>query len=91
MVGVFPEHLTLVPIIALVHEPSFIIAHFQPQEFAESLERKIQVVSQLLILLPQQNEGIEKVAWLSPEQITEALQNSYENIKLLFETEKSLK
>ena len=30
-------------------------------------------------------EGIEKVAWLNPEQIKEALKNSYENIKLLFE------
>jgi 8-oxo-dGTP pyrophosphatase MutT (NUDIX family) len=34
---------------------------------------------------PQANEGIEKVAWLNPEQVQEALQNSYENIKLLFE------
>jgi 8-oxo-dGTP pyrophosphatase MutT (NUDIX family) len=33
----------------------------------------------------QANEGIEKVAWLNPEQIKEALKNSYENIKLLFE------
>ncbi|WP_330444064.1 NUDIX hydrolase [Flavobacterium sp. C4GT6] len=33
----------------------------------------------------QENEGIEKVAWLNPEQIKEALTNSYENIKLLFE------
>lgn len=37
---------------------------------------------------PQENEGIEKVAWLNPEQVQEALKNSYENIKLLFETEK---
>jgi 8-oxo-dGTP pyrophosphatase MutT (NUDIX family) len=36
---------------------------------------------------PQANEGIEKVAWLNPEQIKEALKNSYENIKLLFEEE----
>jgi 8-oxo-dGTP pyrophosphatase MutT (NUDIX family) len=35
--------------------------------------------------IPQENEGIEKVAWLNPEQIKEALTNSYENIKLLFE------
>lgn len=35
--------------------------------------------------VPQGNEGIEKVAWLNPEQVQEALQNSYENIKLLFE------
>ena len=35
--------------------------------------------------LPQAEEGIEKVAWLNPEQIKEALKNSYENIKLLFE------
>lgn len=37
---------------------------------------------------PQEEEGIEKVAWLNQEQIQEALKNSYENIKLLFETEK---
>lgn len=37
---------------------------------------------------PQQDEGIEKVAWLNPAQIQLALKNSYENIKLLFETEK---
>jgi 8-oxo-dGTP pyrophosphatase MutT (NUDIX family) len=36
----------------------------------------------------QLEEGIEKVAWLNPAQIKEALTNSYENIKLLFETEK---
>jgi len=35
--------------------------------------------------IPQENEGIEKVAWLNQEQIREALTNSYENIKLLFE------
>ncbi len=40
---------------------------------------------------PQANEGIEKVAWLNPEEIKEALNNSYENIKLLFEEEKLLK
>jgi 8-oxo-dGTP pyrophosphatase MutT (NUDIX family) len=39
----------------------------------------------------QANEGIEKVAWLGPEEIKEALKNSYENIKLLFEEEKLLK
>ena len=33
----------------------------------------------------QAEEGIEKVAWLSPEEVKEALKNSYENIKLLFE------
>ena len=32
----------------------------------------------------QLDEGIEKVAWLNPEEIKEALKNSYENIKLLF-------
>ncbi len=42
-------------------------------------------------LAPQANEGIEKAAWLNPEQIKEALKNSYENIKLLFEEEKLLK
>ena len=39
----------------------------------------------------QIEEGIEKVAWLNPEQIKEALQNSYENIKLLFEEENGSK
>ena len=38
----------------------------------------------------QIEEGIEKVAWLNPEQIKVALTNSYENIKLLFEDENSL-
>ncbi len=38
----------------------------------------------------QLEEGIEKVAWLNPAQIQEALKNSYENIKLLFEEEKLL-
>jgi 8-oxo-dGTP pyrophosphatase MutT (NUDIX family) len=33
----------------------------------------------------QLEEGIEKVAWLNPEQIQEAMKNSYENIKLVFE------
>lgn len=33
----------------------------------------------------QIEEGIEKVAWLNQDQIKEALTNSYENIKLLFE------
>jgi len=37
---------------------------------------------------PQAEEGIEKVAWLNPAQIQQALKNSYENIKLLFEAEK---
>ena len=36
----------------------------------------------------QTDEGIEKVAWLNPDEIKEALKNSYENIKLLFEEEK---
>jgi len=34
-------------------------------------------------LIPQQEEGITKVAWLKPEQIKAALDNSYANIKLL--------
>lgn len=38
----------------------------------------------------QIEEGIEKVAWLNPEQIKEALKNSYENIKLLFEEENKI-
>ena len=41
--------------------------------------------------IPQANEGIEKVAWLNPSEIKQALNNSYENIKLLFEEEKMLK
>lgn len=36
-------------------------------------------------LLPQAEEGIEKVAWLKPHEVEQALLNSYENIKLLFE------
>lgn len=43
------------------------------------------------IPLGQAEEGIEKVEWKNPEQIQEALKNSYENIKLLFEEEKILK
>ncbi len=39
----------------------------------------------------QLDEGIEKVEWKNPAQIQEALDNSYENIKLLFESEKQLK
>jgi hypothetical protein len=35
----------------------------------------------------QLEEGIEKVEWKNPQQIKEALTNSYENIKLLFEEE----
>ena len=36
-------------------------------------------------LTGQLEEGIEKAAWLKPEEIKDALKNSYENIKLLFE------
>ena len=43
------------------------------------------------IPIPQENEGIEKAVWLNQEQVKEALKNSYENIKLLFEEEKLLK
>ena len=43
------------------------------------------------IPFPQANEGIEKAVWLNPEQVKEALKNSFENIKLLFEEEKLLK
>lgn len=39
-------------------------------------------------LLPQTNEGIEKAVWLKPDEIKEALKNSYENIRLLFEEER---
>ncbi len=38
--------------------------------------------------VPQAEECIEKVAWLNPEQIEEALKNSYENIKLVFEEDR---
>lgn len=37
----------------------------------------------------QLDEGIEKAVWLNPSEMPEALKNSYENIKLLFETEKA--
>lgn len=37
------------------------------------------------MLKGQVEEGIEKVAWLNEFQIKEALKNSYENIKLLFQ------
>ena len=36
----------------------------------------------------QIEEGIEKVAWINPKDIPTILENSYENIKLLFEFEK---
>jgi 8-oxo-dGTP pyrophosphatase MutT (NUDIX family) len=39
-------------------------------------------------LTGQLDEGIEKVAWLKPLEITGALKNSYENIKLLFEEDR---
>ena len=39
----------------------------------------------------QLEEGIEKVAWLNPEQIQEAMKNSYENIKLVFEEDQLAK
>ncbi len=39
----------------------------------------------------QLEEGIEKVAWLNPEQIQDAMKNSYENIKLVFEEDHLVK
>ena len=39
----------------------------------------------------QLEEGIEKVAWLNPKQIQDAMNNSYENIKLLFEEDHLVK
>jgi 8-oxo-dGTP pyrophosphatase MutT (NUDIX family) len=36
----------------------------------------------------QVEEGIEKVAWIKPQEIPMVLENSYENIKLLFEPKK---
>ncbi|MGV3459871.1 MAG: NUDIX hydrolase [Flavobacterium sp.] len=38
-------------------------------------------------LTGQLEEGIEKVAWLNTHEVKAALENSYENIKLLFENE----
>ncbi len=35
----------------------------------------------------QLEEGIEQAVWLNPDQVQHALLNSYENIKLLFESE----
>jgi 8-oxo-dGTP pyrophosphatase MutT (NUDIX family) len=35
-------------------------------------------------LIPQEEEGIEKAVWVQPNQVAELLENSYENIKLLF-------
>ena len=40
------------------------------------------------ITIPQKEEGIEKAVWLNPNQVKDALKCSYENIKLLFESEK---
>ena len=37
------------------------------------------------VMVPQANEGIEKVEWKNQAEIETALKNSYENIKLLFE------
>tara|TARA_R110000850_G_scaffold115256_2_gene230466 strand:- start:58145 stop:58762 length:618 start_codon:yes stop_codon:yes gene_type:complete len=36
----------------------------------------------------QEDEGIEKVVWVDPKEIPALLENSYENIKLLFEDKK---
>ena len=36
------------------------------------------------VLKPQIEEGIEKAVWIKPEEVPFLLQNSYENIKLLF-------
>jgi 8-oxo-dGTP pyrophosphatase MutT (NUDIX family) len=36
-------------------------------------------------LKPEKKEGIEKVKWKGPNKIKKALQNSYANIKILFE------
>ena len=38
-------------------------------------------------LIPQENEGIKKVKWKNFEKTKKALQDSYENIKLLFPEE----
>lgn len=39
------------------------------------------------VTCPQEKEGISKAVWLKPSEIEAALDNSYENIKLLFESE----
>ena len=36
------------------------------------------------LLIPQANEGIEKATWISENNLNQTLNNSYENIKLLF-------
>ncbi len=36
-------------------------------------------------LIGQENEGIEKVKWKGPDKIAKALENSYINIRILFE------
>ena len=41
--------------------------------------------------IAQAEEGIEKVAWLGPEAVEEALKNSYSNIRLLFKKKKNKK
>lgn len=35
------------------------------------------------VLEPQEDEGITKVEWLNPQQIKEAMENSYANIRIL--------
>ncbi len=42
------------------------------------------------VLQPQLEEGIDKVCWIPADEIAAALENSYENIKLLFAAEQSL-
>ena len=37
------------------------------------------------VLEGQAEEGIEKVEWVKPKDVSKLLENSYENIKLLFE------
>ena len=43
------------------------------------------------ILEGQTEEGIERVEWIHPKDISKVLENSYENIKLLFDDLKVLK
>jgi ADP-ribose pyrophosphatase YjhB (NUDIX family) len=40
------------------------------------------------VTCPQEKEGISKAVWIKPSDIEATLGNSYENIKLLFESEK---
>jgi hypothetical protein len=40
------------------------------------------------VTCPQEKEGISKAVWIKPSEIEAALGNTYETIKLLFESER---